>query len=93
MFNIFLVEQKGNIPEDGKQCVSGIWTSLTWLWGFGLKLKPITSDDYDASKIVAHIEVFKKWHKNNHLTTFTKVQSKTLISSSDHFQSNKKSIV
>ena len=22
-------------------CVSGIWTSLTWLWWFGLRLEPI----------------------------------------------------
>ena len=49
-------------------CVSGIWTSLTWLWWFGFRLKPI----------LGYYRATPKGTKNNRLDTLTKVLLKSL---------------
>ena len=57
-------------------CVSGIWKSFG---GYGFRLILIFANDTAAPKIVACIKSGQKWPPKNHLTTFTKVQSKSLI--------------
>jgi len=61
------------------QYVSEIWTNLTWLWWFGFRLEPISDKDQATAIIVALFKNGQKWHKNNHLATFSKDQSKSLI--------------
>ena len=45
-------------------CVSRIWTSLTWLWWCGFRLKPISGIDWATQRIVANVKSGQNWHKN-----------------------------
>ena len=56
-------------------CASGIWTSL------GFTLDPTLANGRPAPRNVTHIKSGQKWHKNIHLTTFTKAHSKSPIHS------------
>ena len=49
------------------QCVSGIWTSLTWLWWIGFSLEPIISTAQAASKRITNFKSDQKCLKNNYL--------------------------
>ena len=55
-----------------------IWTSLTWQWGFGYRLKSISGNYRGAPKIVAKLKSAKKWLKNDLMATFNKVQRTSL---------------
>ena len=35
------VNEEKRVKIEFLQCVSGIWTSLTWLWWLGFRLEPI----------------------------------------------------
>ena len=62
------------------QCVSGIWTSLIWLWWFGLRLMLISTTVQAAS---TRFKSGSIGLKNNHITFFAKVKSKSLTHSVD----------
>ncbi len=51
-------------------CVSGNWTSFTWLWWFGLRLKPFFNRVQGAWKNDTCIKSYQKWLWNNHLVLF-----------------------
>ena len=48
-------------------CVSGLWTSLSWLWCFGFRLKPIFVTAQAASKILLGSKVDKNDKNINQL--------------------------
>ena len=66
---IFLVFEHRKI-----QFVSGILTSLTWLWSFGFRLEPNFVTTPVASKNTTCFKSGQKWLKNSHLTLFTKAR-------------------
>jgi len=41
------------------QCVSGIWTSLAWLWWFGFRLDPMSGNDQATPKLMLTLKVVK----------------------------------
>ena len=55
----------------------GWFTSLTWLWWFDFRLKPIFATAPAPSNTC--FKSGQKWLQNNHLTLFTKVQSKSFF--------------
>ena len=55
------------------ECVSGIWTNLTWPWWFGFMLLELISAN-DQFLLALKVD---KTTPNNQLSTFTKVQSKS----------------
>ena len=50
-------------------CVSRIWTIVTWLWWFGFRLGQYQIMTRPPKSCCS----CQKRHKNNHLTTFTKI--------------------
>ena len=62
--------------------IQGFGKALLDRAGNGFELKPISGYDWAAQKIVAHVKKGQKWlTNNNHLATFSKVQSKFPIHS------------
>ena len=75
--------------------IRGCLTSFTRLWWFGLRFEPIPGIDWATLNMLFAIKMAKsdmshpkyavcdqngqKWHENNHLSTFTRVQSKFQI--------------
>ena len=51
------LKDPGGIPW-----VSGIWTSLTWLWwfAFGFMFEPMPNNDQSAPNVVAHVKSGQK---------------------------------
>ena len=58
-----LLAQKLLMMEKLTPYVSGILTSIVWLWWFGFRLKPISGDDRANPEIVADFENGQKWYK------------------------------
>ena len=77
----FLFRARTLLSLNHLPCVSGFWTSLTWLWWFSFRLILSSGNDLAAPEIVAHVKMARSDTKNNHLATFIKVQSKFLIHS------------
>ena len=61
-----------NNPEESLQCVSGIWTSITWVDGLILVMK-IMFDTVQLPQKVTHFKSGPKWL----LASFSKFKSKS----------------
>ena len=56
-----------------------VWTSLIWVRWFDVRLGQVSYNDQDGQKKFAYIKSDQKWLKNDHFSTFNKVQSKSLM--------------